>query len=182
VPSYGRRSFDEIDTDPEFYANELLMVSIPTLFDPALAPAGRSVVILQCAASIRSFDAWGTIDGQRTERYQALKKQVAARLIANAEKLIPGLSAKIEVQVESTPFTLKRFTLNANGAATGWTYHPREAYRGGLRGLMTKSNTGVENLYQVGHWTMSPGGAPAGLITGRLVSSTIRRRFRSGKS
>jgi phytoene dehydrogenase-like protein len=97
-------------------------------------------------------------------------------LIRNAEQLIPGLSKRIEVQIESTPFTLHRYTLNSAGASVGWTAHPRETFRGGLKGLFGTSNTPIRNLYQVGHWTMSPGGAPAGLMTGKIVSTVLRHR------
>jgi prolycopene isomerase len=181
VPSYENYSLTELNTNPDFYRKVLLMISVPTLLDKKLAPEGKSILILQCAASIRSFNNWGTKNGKRTEKYKALKKEIASQLIANAERLIPGLSKKIEVQVESTPLTLNRYTLNSEGAACGWTYHPAEAFTGGLKGITKNTNTGIENLYQVGHWTMSPGGAPAGLITGKLVSSTIRKRIKTGK-
>ena len=80
----------------------------------------------------------------------------------------------------ATPFTLHRYTLNSAGASVGWTAHPRETFRGGLKGLVGSSNTPVRNLYQVGHWTMSPGGAPAGLMTGKIVSTVLRHRLRWG--
>jgi len=43
-----------------------------------------------------------------------------------------------------------------------------------------RSNTPVKNLYQVGHWTLSPGGAPAALLSAKLVSSVIAKRLRWG--
>ncbi len=181
VPSYTNISLTEMDTNPDFYKNVLIMISVPTLLDRKLAPEGKSVLILQCAASPRSFNNWGTDNGKRTEKYKALKKEVASWLIGNVEKLIPGLSKKIEVQVESTPLTLNRYTSNSGGAACGWTYHPAEAFTGGLKGITKNTNTGIDRLYQVGHWTMSPGGAPAGFITGKLVSGAIKKRMKSGK-
>jgi phytoene dehydrogenase-like protein len=157
-----------------------MMVMVPTLHDPALAPKGKSVVILQCAASMRSMDRWGTRNGKRTGKYRAYKKEIARQLIMNAEQLIPELSSRIEVQIESTPFTLRRYTLNSAGASVGWTAHPRETFRGGLKGLLRSGNTPIRNLYQVGHWTLSPGGAPAALMTGKIVSSVLRQRLRWG--
>lgn len=181
VPSYKRIKITEMDTNPDFYGNVLLMISVPTLIDPALAPEGKSVIIIQGAASIRSFNNWGTNTGKRTQKYKELKKEVAARFISNVEKIIPGLSKKIEVQVESTPLTFQRYTLNSEGAACGWTYHPDESFRGGLKGITKNTNMGINRLYQVGHWTMSPGGAPAGLVTGKLVSGAIKKRINFGK-
>ncbi len=177
MPTYDPPDLGEIDTNPDFYRKALIMISLPSLHDQSLAPPGKSVAILQSPASIRSLDQWGTSKGKRTKKYHALKKEIASQLIANTEKLIPGLSKRIELQIESTPFTLKRYSLNSDGAAVGWSAHPGEAFKGGLKGIMGTANTPTENLYQVGHWAASPGGAPLGLITGKLVSSTIRRRL-----
>ncbi len=180
MPGYEMVDLAEIRDNPDFYRHALIMISIPTLFDPTLAPKGKSILILQCPASIKSFDEWGIVNGKKTEEYKAYKKEIASQLIANVEKFIPGLSRKIEVQIESTPHSLKRYSLNSNGAAVGWSYHPLEAFKEGLKGILGASNTTVENLYQVGHWAMSPGGAPAGLITGNIVSKTIQKRMRKG--
>ncbi len=180
TPSYEPVAIEEIDTHPDFFRRALTMISLPSLFDPTLAPAGKSVIIMQCAATIQSMNHWGTKDGKRTEKYKACKKKIAGQLIDNAEQIIPGLSKKIELQLEATPFTFRDATLNTNGAAVGWTYHPREAFKGGIKGLFGSSNTPIKNLYQVGHWIMSPGGAPAGLMSGKIVSNTIRRRLRWG--
>jgi prolycopene isomerase len=180
MPTYEPPDLNEIDSNPDFYRRALTMMMFPTLHDGALAPKGKSVVILQCAASIRSLHQWGTRKGRPTKQYMANKREIAARLIANAERLIPDLSKRIELQIESTPFTLRRYTLNSDGAAVGWTYHPRETFRQGFKGLFGSSNTPIRNLYQVGHWTMSPGGAPAGLMTGKIVSSIVRHRLRWG--
>jgi prolycopene isomerase len=180
MPTYDTVDTTEVHSNPDFYRRALMMVTVPTLHDRALAPEGKSVVILQCAASMRSLDRWGTINGKRTKKYRAYKKQVADQLIMNAEAIVPGLSKRIEVCIESTPFTLQRYSLNSAGAAVGWTAHPRETFRGGLKGLVGSSNTPIKNLYQVGHWTLSPGGAPAGLMTGKLVSTVLQHRLRWG--
>ena len=180
MPTYETLDLNEIDSNPDFYRRTLIMMMFPTLHDRALAPKGKSVVILQCAASIRSLNRWGTRKGKPTKKYGANKKEIATQLIANAEKIIPDLSKRIDLQIESTPFTLQRYTLNSDGAAVGWTYHPRETFRKGFKGLFGSSNTPIRNLYQVGHWTMSPGGAPAGLMTGKVVSTIVRYRLRWG--
>ena len=178
MPTYDTVDMTEIHSNPHFYRRALMMVMVPTLHDRSLAPEGKSVVILQCAASMRSLDRWGTWNGKRTKKYHAYKKEIAAQLIANAEQIIPDLSKRIELQIESTPFTLQRHTLNSAGASVGWTAHPRETFRGGWKGLLGSSNTPIPNLYQVGHWSMSPGGAPSGLMTGRIVSTVLRQRLR----
>jgi len=179
IPDYEPRKYNDIGTDPEFYDHTMIMISIPSLHDKTLAPEGKSVINLSIPGSIQSFDYWGTEDGKRTGTYKALKEKVTDKLIANAEKLIPGLSEKIEVKFSATPFTFNRYTLNDSGTTAGWTYHPRESFYKGAKGA-SAYKTPVKNLYQVGHWGFSPGGATSGFVTGKLVSSIVRREL--GKS
>jgi phytoene dehydrogenase-like protein len=122
---------------------------------------------------------WRMKDGKRTKKYRALKEKVADRLIATAEHVIPRLSKRIEVKFSGTPHAFERYTLNSGGASAGWTFHPQKAMNSGLK-FLTGFNPPVKNLYQVGHWAMSPGGAPSGAITGRIVSEIVRRRLEWG--
>ncbi|GAF92554.1 unnamed protein product, partial [marine sediment metagenome] len=97
------------------------------------------------------------------------KKRVTEKLIAKAEKLIPGLSQHILVKDSASPLTVERYTLNSLGAAMGWAFSP-EMF---LRRLDQK--TPIPNLYLAGHWTMPGGGVPAvalsGLRAARLILS-----------
>ena len=111
--------------------------------------------------------------------FLALKEKVADRLIATAEHVIPGLSKRIEVKFSGTPHAFERYTLNSGGASAGWTFHPQKAMNSGLK-FLTAFNPPVKNLYQLGHWAMSPGGVPSGAITGRIVSEIVRRRLEWG--
>ena len=56
-------------------------------------------------------------------------------MIATAEKLIPGLSKRIEYMDVATPFTMERYTLNSRGSSAGWSYHPRKGLDAGVRGM-----------------------------------------------
>lgn len=178
MPDYDAPDQDAIENDPDYFSKSLLMVSAPSLHDPSLAPAGKSVIVLQSGAHIRFGDNWGIKNGKRTAGYRELKERVAAQLIANAERLIPGLSRKIEMKITASPHTHVRYTLNSDGATVGWSYHPHYTPYPGLKGLLGAGMfTPVKNLYQVGHWAMYPGGAPSGLMTGRMASLLIRSRM-----
>jgi len=176
IPDYKAKKYNDINSDPDFFRQIVIMISIPSLHDKTLAPEGKSVINISCSASMQSLDCWGTKNGKRTQRYRAIKKEIADQLIDNVEKIIPGLSQKIEVRIEATPFTFNRYTLNDSGTTSGWTYHPRETFHKGLQGI-TAYKTPLKNMYQVGHWGFSPGGAPAGFVTGKIVSSSIRRQL-----
>ncbi len=163
----------------EVYARTPIDINVNSIHDPSLAPKGKSAIVIQAGASAEAAHHWGTKDGKRTKKYRALKETVADRLIATAEQVIPGLSKKIEVKFSGTPYTIERYTLNSEGASAGWTFHPQKAMNSGLK-FMTGFNPPVKNLFQVGHWAMSPGGAPSGAITGRIVSEIVARRLEWG--
>jgi phytoene dehydrogenase-like protein len=162
--------------DLDIYTRGPIDINVNSIHDPSLAPKGKSAVVIQTGAFAEFADNWGTKNGKRTKRYKELKEEVANRLIATAENVIPGLSKRIEVKFSGTPYTFERYTLNSGGASAGWTFHPQKAMNSGLK-FLTGFNPPVKNLFQVGHWAMSPGGAPSGAITGRIVSEIVRRRL-----
>jgi len=155
------------------------MISLPSVIDKGMAPPGKSVISLQSPASMKLEDNWRTKNGKRNKKYLELKEMVGDILIRNSEKIIPGLSKKIDYRFTASPLTLQRYTLNSMGCTAGWTYNPYETFNNGMKGV-TAFKTPVKNLYQVGHWAMSPGGAPSGFMTGKFVSSIIRQRMKWG--
>jgi phytoene dehydrogenase-like protein len=154
---------------PELYRYSFMEISVPSLHDPSLAPPGKSAVILHSLASADTA-GWGIVE---------LKEQSAELLIERADRIIPGLREHIEVKLTATPYTHERYTLNAGGTTVGWTYHPG---RGFFRHFMPMHGflTPVKNLYQVGHWAMTPGGAPSAIITGRIVAGLVGARLKLG--
>lgn len=175
--SYDGVRYEDIVTDPGYFDRPYIMMMIPSLEDPTLAPSGKSVIILQ-AASVQERDgSWGIPDGKRTKAYRELKEKTALRLIAHAEKIIPGLAGKIEVMLTATPHTYARYTLNSGGASGGWTKNINRTFRRGFMGLMNIA-TPVKNLYMVGHWTSIPGGAPIGMMSGKLVADLVCLRLK----
>ena len=165
--------------DGDVYARAPIDINVNSIHDPSLAPKGKSTVVIQTGAFAEFADNWGTKDGKRTKKYKALKEKVADRLIATAENVIPGLSERIEVKFSGTHYTFERYTLNSGGASAGWTFHPQKAMNSGLK-FLTGFNPPIKNLFQVCHWAMSPGGAPSGAITGRIVSEIVKRRLEWG--
>ncbi len=132
-------------------------IAIPTLVDPSLAPQGKHVVVIMTMAPYYLVG----------KSWREEKKRFAGKLIAKAEKLIPGLSQHIAVQDAATPLTYERYTLNSLGAAMGWAFSPRMF----LKRLEQK--TPVPNLYLAGHWTMPGGGVPAVALSGLRAAHMI---------
>ncbi len=177
VPDY--RGIDMLDSldDENCYSRAPFQLCIPSLHDPLMSPEGKTSMVIQAVAFMDYGDRWQTLEGKREDNYKAFKEKVADQLIANAEKIIPGLRDKIVYKSVATPFTCERYTLNSEGASAGWTYNPLTAINTGsegFKGFMTP----VKNLYLAGHWTMSPGGAPACFTSGKMVSSIIKWKKR----
>ena len=85
-------------------------VFAPTLYEPAMAPPGAHVVILQ---KVLEMD-WSEIDD-----WTAHKRAVEEFLLRQLEELLPGVSARIAVRLSASARTAHRFTLNTAGAMLG---------------------------------------------------------------
>jgi phytoene dehydrogenase-like protein len=164
-----RLAYEKKDiNNPEFYKYcPEFWICIPSLADESLAPKGKSVIILQAPASYNYMNKWQTDNGKRTKAYRELKRKVADELIATAEKIIPDLSKLIVVRDEATPLTMERYTLNTDGAITGWG----EAFYKGFFGGSIR--TPIRNLFTVGHWSFSMGGISIAMLSGKKAAETI---------
>jgi prolycopene isomerase len=114
-------------------------VSMPTLLDPSLAPAGHHILHTFTPSAMA---AW---QGLSPSAYRAKKEADANRLIARLEALLPGLAGAIRHREVGTPRSHRRFL-----GRMGGSYGPIPALR--LPGLlpMPFNRTGVPGLYCVG--------------------------------
>ena len=117
----------------------VVFVSMPTLLDPELAPAGRHIVH---AFTPSSMEHW---QGLTPAAYRAKKQADADRLIGRLEVILPGLKGAIRHREVGTPRSHRRFL-----GRMGGSYGPIPALR--LPGLlpMPFNRTGISGLYAVG--------------------------------
>ncbi len=148
--------------------SECFGVCIPSLIDPSLAPEGKHAVSITAPLHYDFKDRWGTTDGERGEKYQEIKNEVAEKLIKKAEKLIPDLSEHIVVKETATPLTIERYTSNYKGAAYGWALLPQQSGKKRLQ-----PNTPIQGLYLTGHWTTPGGGVNAVAMSGEKTAKLI---------
>lgn len=116
-----------------------VFVSMPSLLDPSLAPAGHHIVHTFTPSSM---EAW---QGLSPTAYAAKKEADADRLIARLEAILPGLAGAITHREVGTPRSHRRFL-----GRSGGSYGPIPAMR--LPGLlpMPFNRTGISGLYCVG--------------------------------
>jgi phytoene dehydrogenase-like protein len=125
---------------------------VPTLYEPAMAPPGGHVLIVQKVQAIdyRSISDWS-----------AHKRSIEQFILTRLGELIPGITDHMVVRLSATASTHHRYTLNHHGAMLGWEMSPDQLAlsRPDVAGL-------VRGLYLVGHWSR-----PGGGITPVMVSA-----------
>jgi phytoene dehydrogenase-like protein len=130
--------------------------------DSGLAPAGKSVGTICCIDYLKDWE------GLERKTYLERKEKVASILIERLEKLIPGVKNSIEYHEVGTPYTCKRFTLNAGGAVYGFAQTPS-------RKAIDTSNL-PDNLHFASAWGKTGGGFSGAIYGGYLCAINILRK------
>jgi phytoene dehydrogenase-like protein len=136
-------------------------------FDPTLAPPGKTVVTVMFESN---YDYWRKLRDEDRDRYRAQKDNVAAAVLDELERRIPGIKNKVEVTDIATPATFERYTGNWQGTYEGWQISSRTMT---LR--MEKTLPGLDNFWMAGQWVMPGGGLPPAVLAGRQVIQIICR-------
>jgi len=154
----------------EIPENPTLIMVVPSLVDPSLAPEGTHVVKLLSVVPYGYRNQWN-----RTNRrsYQAVKEEVAERLMVHVEsRVVPGLRGKILFREAATPVTLEKYTKNEQGAMYGLAVTPRQFGR-----HRPPNRTSIRGLYLAGHYTRPAhgivGAATSGYFTARMILSEL---------
>jgi phytoene dehydrogenase-like protein len=127
------------------------------------SPAGKNTVNVM---TLQGYGPWEQYEADyfagRKEAYRRAKEQLAAVLIRKAEeKLLPGLSAAVEVMEVGTPLTNRRYTGHHRGAIYGWDQTVNNS--GGRR---VGHATPVPSLYLAGAWSRPGHGYTAVMMSG----------------
>ena len=143
------------DWDKMEAAEGTIFVSIPTLLDPDLAPAGYHIIHSFTPNWIEDWQGFSASD------YKKKKEEAAGRIIERLEKTFPGLDAGLDYLEVGTPRTHQRFLGRDDG-----TYGPIPHRK--LLGLlgMPFNRTAVPGLYCVGDSTFPGQGLNAVAFSG----------------
>lgn len=133
------------------------MISIPSVWDPQLAPPGHHVVH---AYTLESYEGW-----QRDEQYQQRKHDRAEPLYRALERVIPDVRSRVVLELIGTPLTHARYLRRYRG-----TYGPAIAAG---QGMFHSCHTAISGLYCVGDSTMPGIGVPAVAASGILCANTL---------
>ncbi len=136
-------------------------------YDPTMAPAGKSSVVVSFYTKQRDF--W--INHRKTNRaeYRRLKAEFEAKVTEQLDIRLGGIKEHIEVIDIATPATLLRYTGNWKGSAQGLM-----AGKNFLAAVPIKFTfPGLKNFYYASHWNRPSGGLPIAVVSGRQLAQKI---------
>jgi prolycopene isomerase len=134
-----------------------LWMSMPTLLDPSLAPAGEHIVVMTALTAFDIGKPWGEERARYTEA-----------MVGEIDALLPGFRNTITHIETATPATLVRYARNSEGAVYGWANSPSQA--GTKR---PNRQTPLPGLYLSGHWSQPGTGSFRCLYSGLLTVMEI---------
>jgi phytoene desaturase len=129
-------------------------LTVPTLIDPDLAPAGESLIVFTTLVPFEAVANW-----------REAKRAFAERILTAVGRRLPDLSSHLKLLEVGTPQTMERYTKNSAGALYGWELSPSQIGPG-----RPAVDAPIPGLYLAGHWTQ-PGGGVYGVVTSGLLAA-----------
>lgn len=150
-------------------------ISCPVLRDGALAPEGKTGVIVSTLMDYRLVKHMADAG-----KYDQFKEYCTQRIVEVLESSVfSGISKNVEFAQCSTPLTIERETGNAHGAITGWAFtNEKMPSESRFRRIAESICTPIEDVYQCGQWTFSPSGLPVSILTGKLAADSIHKKMK----
>jgi phytoene dehydrogenase-like protein len=143
-------------------------------FDPTLAPAGKTVVMVMFQSTYRYWEELR----KDMAGYKAEKERICNSIIDALDKRFPGLAAQVEMRDVATPVTFNRYTGNWQGSFEGWLITPDTMIMN-----MSKTLPGLKNFYMSGQWVQPGGGLPGAVMSGchavQLICKNDKKKFRT---
>ncbi len=154
-----KRGFYHTSRDMNFSDSEWFYVSVPTKVDKTLAPNGKQIITVVVSLQERF---------EEIENFDTFKEKMKKHTMEYLKSLVPDIQNHIDVIETGTPKTLKRYTLNAQGAAYGWAVTVDQTWSNRLQ-----HTTPFKNLFLAGHWTNPGPGICAVVSSGWRVANMI---------
>jgi phytoene dehydrogenase-like protein len=174
---YGTNDIDkgyEETLKGHFPDEPFFFLTAPSLKDPdtARAPEGHQTVELITFVPSDPFKPWWHEKTmKRGEDYDRLKTEIADKLIASAERYVPGLRDHIVVQEIATPATVWSFVRGRNGGIYGPEHTPDQMLH---RRVFTK--IGIPGLYLAGASVIGAGISPC-LTSGIMAAGAVQKHL-----
>lgn len=157
--SFCYRDFDHENNYARTLQGDIswLSITVPTLVDPDLAPAGEHLIML---TTLLPYDA--------AELWKQSKAEVMQTMLKIAGETIPDLEDHIRFIDAGSPATMQRYTQNHQGSAYGWDVTP-----GQVGPSRIQNQSPVKGLCFTGHWTLPGGGIYGVSVSGVQTAQKV---------
>ncbi len=141
----------------------VVLISIPSVLDPSLAPPGKQVIHAYTPGS-EPYEPWAGLD--RSGKAYKQQKQARAEVLWRAvERVIPDVRDRCEVALVGTPLTHERYLRRHRG-----TYGPALS---AAKGFFPSGKTDIPNLLRCGDSVFPGIGLPAVAASGLIAANTL---------
>jgi phytoene dehydrogenase-like protein len=156
----------------KFLALNTYEISIPALKDPALAPEGKTGLIISILAE---YDLFKMI--AEAGWYKEFIAEMEDRIIrVLADSVYPMLKDKVMARFSFSPLSYEDRVGSSEGAITGWSFQEPIPVINKILAANRAVLTPIPSIYQAGQWTYSPAGVPMSILTGKLAARRILNR------
>ncbi len=139
-----------------------VFISLSPHEDPTRAPDGMRTATLTTHTSVLY---WHGLLGKSQDQYEEMKAAYTGRMLAAAERALPGFKQASALLLPGTPVTYETFTRRPLGMVGGFPQRSLFSARG--------PQTGLDNVWLVGD-SVFPGQSTAGVTLGALrVARTV---------
>lgn len=147
-------------------------ISIPVLKDPAMAPQGKTGLIISI---LTEYDLFRRLADEGW--YEDFITAVEDRIIkALAHSVYPMLKDKILKRFSFSPLSYAGRVASSEGAITGWSFQEAVPVIHKIHQANRAVVTPIPSVYQAGQWTYSPAGVPMSILTGKLAANRILQK------
>ncbi len=159
----------------KYYELTTYEISCPVMRDPALAPEGKTGLIISSLMEyslVRHISKMGWYD-----EFKKISLEHITDVLADT--VFPEIRGRISGQLVSTPLTLEKLTGNTEGAITGWAFtNDFIPAVSSLPKITSSVLTPVPDILQAGQWVFSPSGLPISVLTGKLASDRVKKHLK----
>lgn len=147
-------------------------ISIPGLKNSALAPEGKTGLIVSCLAEydlFKKIEAAGWHDEFVTKLEELIIDIVSA-------SIYPFLRGNIIEKFSFTPLSIQKRTGSSEGAIVGWSFENPVPVVNKIQFSDKSVFTPLDSIYQAGQWAYSPAGVPMSILTGKLAADKALKK------
>ena len=153
----------------KFLSLNTFEISIPSLRDPSMSPAGKTGLIVSILAE---YDLFRKIAGEGwLEEFIGKMEERMIEILTGS--VYPMLRDKVIKHFSFSPLSYEKRVGSSEGAITGWSFQETVPVVHKIQQANRAVVTPFPSVFQAGQWTYSPAGVPMSILTGKLAATKI---------